>query len=286
MDLWNAFTFRSVTPNNNEKKEDAPLTNFFASVGDMVSTIIEQEKNFYTNEQKIIAEKKERKLKSTQNSIGAPWENLPTEDTKIKEQVTLRILEIAKHQRNILDVPPDVISIFPFRMEKYVEMAKQTLDKDPQLAKLRYAIVPKYLTENNFWRNYFYRVHVIKSAFDLSEFKMPPSMEEQNNNGNEDKTNPNNLMQEKPTSIPSSIIQSNSMDQEKSVPEKPKNEEETKEGLEFASEYYDNNEPLDYMNFKDTLDHSYLNSTGDHNDDDLTLEAANILQSRPTILGD
>lgn len=38
---------------------------------------------------------------------------------------------------------------------------------DPALEKMRFELVPKIITEENFWRNYFYRVSLICQAGDL-----------------------------------------------------------------------------------------------------------------------
>lgn len=39
--------------------------------------------------------------------------------------------------------------------------------EDAQLEKMRFEIVPKVITEEQFWRNYFYRVSLICQASDL-----------------------------------------------------------------------------------------------------------------------
>lgn len=38
---------------------------------------------------------------------------------------------------------------------------------DTQLEKMRFDLVPKIITEEQFWRNYFYRVSLICQASDL-----------------------------------------------------------------------------------------------------------------------
>ena len=35
----------------------------------------------------------------------------------------------------------------------------------------RYELVPKKVKEDEFWRNYFYRVSLIKQSFDLKDFE-------------------------------------------------------------------------------------------------------------------
>jgi hypothetical protein len=42
------------------------------------------------------------------------------------------------------------------------------MEQDPNLEKMRYELVPKVISEENFWRNYFYRVSLICQANELS----------------------------------------------------------------------------------------------------------------------
>ena len=53
---------------------------------------------------------------------------------------------------------------------------------DPELEKMRYNLVPKQTTEFNFWRNYFYRVSLIRQASQLTEVEENPPV------ANEDET--------------------------------------------------------------------------------------------------
>lgn len=41
------------------------------------------------------------------------------------------------------------------------------MGEDTALEKMRFELVPKIITEENFWRNYFYRVSLICQAGDL-----------------------------------------------------------------------------------------------------------------------
>lgn len=45
---------------------------------------------------------------------------------------------------------------------------------DPNLANARFYLVPKFIREPKFWRNYFYRVYIIKEAYGLNK-KVPTS---------------------------------------------------------------------------------------------------------------
>jgi len=47
------------------------------------------------------------------------------------------------------------------------------LEKDPNLNQARFALVPKHISEDLFWRNYFYRIHIIKQAYNILEESSP-----------------------------------------------------------------------------------------------------------------
>ncbi|CAB4014704.1 Hypothetical predicted protein [Paramuricea clavata] len=47
-------------------------------------------------------------------------------------------------------------------------VALATLDEDPELKKMRFNLVPKKVKETTFWRNYFYRVSLIKQSSQLT----------------------------------------------------------------------------------------------------------------------
>lgn len=54
------------------------------------------------------------------------------------------------------------------------------MGEDTALEKMRFELVPKIITEENFWRNYFYRVSLICQAADLGTL----GMQSDDNEGN------------------------------------------------------------------------------------------------------
>jgi len=145
------------------KQDEPSILELFVGLKNAVKNVVD---TLEEEERKSVEKENKSKLYLSAN---APWENLPTNDPKIVEEVTVKILEIAKHPKNILDVSPDVASTYPsLSDDERVAQAIQALDKDPLLAKLRYSLVPKIISEDQFWRNYFYRVSIIKQAYGLS----------------------------------------------------------------------------------------------------------------------
>jgi len=94
------------------------------------------------------------------DSALAPWVGHAKEDA-LKEE----ILSLSSDRRNFVRCPPPGIT-FSWDWEEYSPVAKAILKDDPNLEAMRYQLVPKVITEENFWRNYFYRVQLLKESMD------------------------------------------------------------------------------------------------------------------------
>lgn len=69
-------------------------------------------------------------------------------------------------RRNFVRAPPAGVD-FDFNYDSSYKTAVAIMTEDPALEKMRFELVPKIITEENFWRNYFYRVSLICQASDL-----------------------------------------------------------------------------------------------------------------------
>ncbi|KAL7053567.1 hypothetical protein AAHC03_027011 [Spirometra sp. Aus1] len=81
-----------------------------------------------------------------------------------------QILALTQDERNFLRAPPSGSS-FNWDSEKSAELlstAATMLQEDEKLALIRFRLVPKRLKEDDFWRNYFYRISLIRQAAQLS----------------------------------------------------------------------------------------------------------------------
>ncbi|KAF9141790.1 Synapse-associated protein 1 [Mortierella sp. GBA39] len=105
---------------------------------------------------------KQKKLENAAPKRGTEavpaWAGLPDED-----QFKSRILSLSKDKRNFL-LPPPPGTDFVFDMKVYSSTAMATLKEDPNLNKMRFYLVPKEIEELVFWRNYFYRVTLLKQV--------------------------------------------------------------------------------------------------------------------------
>ncbi|XP_041982820.1 synapse-associated protein of 47 kDa isoform X2 [Aricia agestis] len=88
----------------------------------------------------------------------APWVGAPNE-AGLKEEC----LSLSTDRRNFVRAPPAGVE-FEFDYDKMYPVAVAIMAEDPNLEKMRFDLVPKVITEENFWRNYFYRVSLICQA--------------------------------------------------------------------------------------------------------------------------
>merc|ERR1711936_396630 len=86
---------------------------------------------------------------------------------KEQEELKKKILSLSEDKRNVLRSPPTGVN-FDFEYCTVASPALLLLEADSKLKQLRYELVPKVIKEDEFWRNYFYRVSLIKQSFELS----------------------------------------------------------------------------------------------------------------------
>ncbi|CAO3665940.1 unnamed protein product [Umbelopsis vinacea] len=92
-----------------------------------------------------------------------------------------KILKLSLDRRNFLIDPPEDAT-YQFDLGVYGPVAAATLKEDPNLAKMRFELVPKVVKEPAFWHNYFYRVMLVKqSVFDGDNSNRDEIYEEKGN---------------------------------------------------------------------------------------------------------
>ncbi|GAB0097132.1 synapse-associated protein of 47 kDa [Sergentomyia squamirostris] len=90
-----------------------------------------------------------------------PWVGIANGE-KVKEE----ILGLSADRRNFVRAPPAGTD-YQFDYDISYTAAQAIMAEDPALEKMRFDLVPKIITEENFWRNYFYRVSLICQAAEL-----------------------------------------------------------------------------------------------------------------------
>ena len=101
---------------------------------------------------------------SSPNAFVYPWEPRTRFSTEIRE----RVLRLPEETNTFLVPPPEEVE-FSFDFDTNADAAIRMLEADPKLEKKRFELVPRQLDENTFWRNYFYRVELIKRSYGADE---------------------------------------------------------------------------------------------------------------------
>eukprot|EP00794_Sanderia_malayensis_P000450 gene450-1092_t len=104
---------------------------------------------------------REKHAKRTEDPVP-PWVGY-NEEEEIKSQ----ILSLSADERHFLRDPPSGVD-FHFELDAVMPVALTILKEDKQLQAMRFKLVPQKIKEEKFWRNYFYRVSLIKQSSQLS----------------------------------------------------------------------------------------------------------------------
>lgn len=91
-----------------------------------------------------------------------PWLGCSNE-----ECLKAECLSLSRDRRNFLRNPPAGVN-FQFDYEASFPTALAVMEQDPDLVKMRYNLVPKLIKEEDFWRNYFYRISLICRVNELA----------------------------------------------------------------------------------------------------------------------
>lgn len=102
------------------------------------------------------------KSKGGKEQESAPWSGYQGE-----EELREKILALSEDRRNFLRAPPQGVD-FDFEYSAVAAHAVVLLGEDARLREMRYELVPKKVKEDEFWRNYFYRVGLAKQSFELA----------------------------------------------------------------------------------------------------------------------
>ncbi|KAJ3334116.1 Synapse-associated protein 1 [Blyttiomyces sp. JEL0837] len=108
--------------------------------------------------------------KSSSNTVAQlPWHGLSSSaSSELKKQV----LALSSEKRNFL-VDPPAGTDYVFDMKDHLPTAMALLKIDPALDRMRFELVPKQIKEPIFWKNYFYRVSLLKQSISLLEDSTP-----------------------------------------------------------------------------------------------------------------
>jgi len=117
----------------------------------------------FTKENEEFVKNNEDKKKREEAPVP-PWVGYNGDEEKLK----LEILELSTDSRNFIRTPPPGVE-FTFDYEVAHPIALATLEEDENLKEMRFKLVPGKMSEEQFWKNYFYRVQLIRQSNQLDE---------------------------------------------------------------------------------------------------------------------
>ncbi|XP_019722279.1 synapse-associated protein 1 [Hippocampus comes] len=183
--------------------------------------------DFQKEQEKFVQEKKSKRSEAA----VPPWAGYNEEET-IQQQ----ILALSADKRNFLRDPPAGVQ-FHFDMEQMFPLAAVMLEEDQLLNRMRFDLVPKYVKEEVFWRNYFYRVSLIKQSAQLTALAAQQKQQQKSNDGEEDAVSPRDVIltdNVRPKTPPVSIS-----DKQKPAPEEDFSISTSPGVSEFVSDAFD-----------------------------------------------
>ncbi|XP_068956802.1 synapse-associated protein 1 isoform X1 [Petaurus breviceps papuanus] len=114
--------------------------------------------DFQKEQKKFVQEQQTKKSEAA----VPPWV-----DSNEEETIQQQILALSADKRNFLRDPPVGVQ-FNFDFDQMYPVAMVMLQEDEVLNRMRFDLVPKHVKEEVFWRNYFYRVSLIKQSAQLT----------------------------------------------------------------------------------------------------------------------
>ena len=158
---------------NNAEEQEASRVNFFTNFSSMVGKVANNATTVIKDKvsTSIIGEFNKQQDDFIKNK-GPDMENglPPWIGYQDEEAMKAKILALSQDKRNFVRAPPAGVT-FEFDYASVSATALALIQEDPQLDAMRYELVPKRVKEHEFWRNYFYRVNLIKQSFDLKDLE-------------------------------------------------------------------------------------------------------------------
>ncbi|XP_036600943.1 synapse-associated protein 1 [Trichosurus vulpecula] len=112
-------------------------------------------------------QKEQKKFVQEQHTKKSEAAVPPWVDSNEEETIQQQILALSADKRNFLRDPPVGVQ-FNFDFDQMYPVAMVMLQEDEVLNRMRFDLVPKHVKEEVFWRNYFYRVSLIKQSAQLT----------------------------------------------------------------------------------------------------------------------
>ncbi|KAM9978624.1 hypothetical protein ACTFIY_012372 [Dictyostelium cf. discoideum] len=127
-------------------------------------------------------------------SMMPPWMDFQLEDKSKQTEIREKLLDVKMSRSTFLQSPPIDADYFQEFDDYLVKIATVSLKYDPILQKIRFHFVPKLISEEQFWKNWYYRITLLKKQYNIttSTNDIKPNKDEKEDNNNNNINNNNN----------------------------------------------------------------------------------------------
>ncbi|KAF5400955.1 Synapse-associated protein [Paragonimus heterotremus] len=178
---WSSHIYKKVIESSESTAHRLTETVKLSEVGVNVKNVIDKVpvlREFQQSQTEFACEQSAKSPLSTSNISPCPtilpWhpDSSGLTDPEVTAKLRSRILALSLQPNTFLLAPPKEAQIDETTINcsspETVQLALALLREDPNLEAMRYKLVPSRISEDVFWRNYFYRVSVVRQSFQLS----------------------------------------------------------------------------------------------------------------------
>ena len=173
--MFGSLTFSSLASSLTELSSKvsstvtSTATDLTSSISSSVTHFVEDTKRSFDEEQSKIDSRRAQLASLSSRPPPSPLWHVASESQQILEaELRQRILRLSADPRTFLSPAPDD-GTFAFSLEVAWPYAEVALREDAGLGKARYRLVPRRVSEHQFWKNYMYRVAAIREQMGVAE---------------------------------------------------------------------------------------------------------------------
>ncbi|KYR01569.1 hypothetical protein DLAC_01564 [Tieghemostelium lacteum] len=141
------------------------LKKFGTSISLFTNNVIQK---FDDERKKFIEESSQPNTPQTNASLlFPPWLDFSVDSKETQKEIVDKLLDIKMSKKTFL-TPPPIDSDYCQEFDVFlIQIAKVSLQFDPMLEKIRFYMVPRFISEEQFWKNWYYRITLIKIHYNL-----------------------------------------------------------------------------------------------------------------------
>ncbi|GAM28956.1 hypothetical protein SAMD00019534_121320 [Acytostelium subglobosum LB1] len=144
-------------------------TDTFKSIGSKFSMFASNVISKIDEERKKLMEESEQsdRVRAILNEPLPPWMDFKLDDQARQREAVDKILDVKMSKKTFLTSPPidsDYCQEFDTAL---IQIATVSLKYDRQLEKIRFLLVPRFISEEQFWKNWYYRVTLIRREYNI-----------------------------------------------------------------------------------------------------------------------